>query len=223
MRNFMSNTRFMLLWGLGSIASLFSAIVVGFLLFVVIGLIVSAIMGEGLANLTPVFAMLIVGIWFGGVGMVMGWTVGGIQKAILRMHTREPWRGWLVSSAIGGFVGVIGTFAILASQIAGHFLMQVLPTPDTILWWFFQFILIFFGSLGLCQMFALRQYSRGAWVWILANLVAGVVLYSLVAFGWLSFITTPPLAIVAGFLVAAAPGIVTGFVLVWLMNSNWRS
>lgn len=222
MRNFMSHTRFMLLWGLGSIASLFSAIIVGVLLFLTLGFFITAYLGDGIANLTTPLTIGIVSMWFGSIGLSMGLVFGSIQKAILRMHTRAPWRGWLLSSAIGGLVGAVATVLILASQIIGHFLMQVIPAPDTLLLWGFQFILIFFGSLGLCQTFALRQYSQGAWVWIIANLVAGVVLYCLIAFGALSLVATPPLAILVGFLIASAPGIVTGFALVWLMNSNWR-
>ena len=99
---------------------------------------------------------------------------------------------------------------------------MVVPPPETLFWFGFQIAVILFGCLGFCQAFVLNYYVRGAWVWILANIVAGVVFFSLLAFGALSWAATPFITILLIFLIGAAPGIVTGFSLVWLVSTGWR-
>ncbi|MGB7339069.1 MAG: hypothetical protein WBC91_09280 [Phototrophicaceae bacterium] len=214
--------RFMLLWAFGSIASLFASAIVGFVLFIAGGLLIGTIWGSQTTAISSTTSLFILGLLFGIIGLAMGLIFGSIQKSILRGHTREPWRGWLISSSIGGSLGVIAIAAILTTQSMGYIMMSVMPPPDTLLWFAFQILIIFFGCLGLCQMIALRQYVHGAWVWILANLVAGIVFYALIAFGFISWAVTLWIAIGLGLFVAAAPGIVTGFVMVWLINANWR-
>lgn len=222
MRNLMTNTRFMLLWSLGSIVALFASAIVGFVLFMIGGFTAIAIWGEGIAELSADVALIFLAILFSSIGLAIGLVFGGIQKAMLRMRTREPWRGWLIASAIGGILAVDILAVLLFTEGAGYLMWTVMPPSETLFWFGFQIAVIFFGCLGLSQIFILNRYVRGAWVWILANMVAGVVLFSLLAFGALSLAVTPLLAIALIFFIAATPGIVTGFSLVWLISTNWR-
>jgi hypothetical protein len=74
----------------------------------------------------------------------------------------------------------------------------------------------------LAKCFVLWRHVRGAWTWVLANLVAGLVLFSLIAAGAFTWATTPLLTIAVVVGLAVAPAIVTGFAMVWLINMNWR-
>ena len=222
MRNLMTNTRFILLWSFGSIVSLFGSAIVGVVLFMIGGFAAIAIWGEDISMLSPGVALMFLTILFSSIGLAIGLVFGGIQKAMLRMRTREPWRGWLIASAIGGIIGVDTLAVLLFTETAGYLTWTVLPPPETLFWFGFQSSVILFGCLGFCQVFVLNYYVRGAWVWILANIVAGVVFFSLLAFGALSWAATPLIAILLIFLIGAAPGIVTGFSLVWLVSTGWR-
>lgn len=222
MQNLMSNMRFMLLWSLGSIVSLFSSAIVTFLLLTIAGFVAIAIWGEEITELSADSSLIFLAILFSSIGLVIGLIFGAIQKAILRMRTREPWRGWLIASAIGGVIAVDILAVLLFIQGAGYVMWMVMPPSETLFWFGFQIAVIFFACLALSQVFVLSHYVRGAWVWVLANIVAGVVLFSLLIFGALSMAVSPLITIILIFLVAASPGIVTGFSLVWLMSTNWR-
>lgn len=216
------SVRFMLLWALGSIVSLFASAIVGFMILIGGSLVITAIWGADLVTMSPTTGWLVLGILLAVIGLAMGAVFGGIQKSILRGYTNDPWRGWLISSSIGACLGVFAISAILSTQVTGYIMMSVLPPPDILLWFAFQILVIFFGCLGLCQMLALRQYVHGAWVWILGNIVASIVFYCLSVFGVASWAVTMWLAIGLGLLVMASPGMVTGFVMIWLINSNGR-
>jgi hypothetical protein len=60
----------------------------------------------------------------------------------------------------------------------------------------------------------------GAWTWILAHIVAGLVCFALLVgvAATNSFVLLLPLAVVF-----ASPAIVTGFALLWLFHFNARS
>lgn len=222
MRNLMTNTRFMLLWSAGSIVSLFASTIVSIVLLVAGGFVATFLFGEQSSAASPIALLLFLSVFFSSIGLASGLVFGSVQKTMLRMHTREPWRGWLIASSIGGVLGIDIVAVLLVVQGGGYLLWMVMPPIETLFWFGFQVAVVFFGCLGLSQMFVLWKFVRGAWVWVLANIVAGVVLYSLVAFGLLSLATSPLIVILLLFFVAASPGIVTGFALVWLISSNWR-
>ena len=79
-----------------------------------------------------------------------------------------------------------------------------------------------FGVLALAQTVVLWQHVHGAWTWVLANLVGGIVMFSLIAAGAFTWALSPLWMILIVLGLAAAPAIVTGFAMVWLINMNWR-
>ncbi|MGJ3237089.1 MAG: hypothetical protein ACFE0Q_00130 [Anaerolineae bacterium] len=220
MRTLMSNFQFMLLWSLGSIVSLFGTTIITVIIVLIASLLTLFNLNQLILSGTT--ALLILGVIATCIGLFSGLIYGNVQKTILRRHTREPWRGWLITSIVGHVVGFNLATALIFVQGIGYVTWAVLPSSETLMWFGFQVLVVIFGCVGISQMIALQQYVIGAWAWILANIVAGVVLFSLLAFGIFSWALTAPLVILSLFLVGASPGIVTGFAMVWLVASNWR-
>ena len=56
----------------------------------------------------------------------------------------------------------------------------------------------------------------------MANIVAAIVLFSLLSVGIITSVATPLFSILLLLAVCGTPGIVTGFSMVWLMENNWK-
>lgn len=222
MRNLMTNFRFVILWSLGSVVAIIMALIAGFLILSLGGMTLTAIFGEEAALQPVAILWIFLIVLFSSIGLSAGLIIGWIQKSVLRMRTREPWRGWLIASAIGGAIGFNAVVFILAFQGYGYVMWMVMPSIETLLWFGFQGLVIFYGSLGICQAFALSHYVRGSWTWVMANIVAAIVLFSLLSVGIISSVATPLFSILLLLAVCGTPGIVTGFSMVWLMENNWK-
>lgn len=222
MRNIMTNMRFMLLWIPGTIVALFATAIVGLIVLMGGGIAVAFVWGKEVELAPPVISLLVILLIFSVVGFFLGLIFGSIQKSLLRSRTRDPWRGWTIASIIGGIIGVDVTILLIGGQMAQSFLFLTLPPTETLFWLGFQVSVIPLGCLALAQMVVLWQHVRGAWTWVLANITAGIVLFSLIAFGAVSWAVTPFMSILAVAAIMAAPGIVTGFAMLWLINLNWR-
>lgn len=222
MHSFMSNTRFILLWILAMVVALFATAITGIVLMFG-GSLAIAYMSTHQAVLSRLPApTLITLIVFSVWGLWVGIIFGSIQKNLLRALTHAPWRGWLLAS-IGGMISGMLVLALLISGQATHMVMTLtLPNVNSLFWFGLQIAVIPLGCLGLVQSIVLGQYVRGAWTWTLANIVAGLVALSLILFGAFSWAVTPLMIIAVLLGVSAAPGIVTGFTLLWLLNFNRR-
>jgi hypothetical protein len=223
MRDAFNNFGFMLQWIAGAAFALFATIVSFIVIFFGGALILMLIFQQGPETVSPTVMIAYSIFSYSLMGLAFGLIYGTVQKGLLRSKTDEPWRGWLLASAVGGVLGVDITLMIIATQIAQYLQWMVLPPPDALFWIGLQAATIPFGILALAQCIVLWKYVYGAWTWVLANLVAGLVLFSLIAAGVLTWATSPlwMVAIVIG--LALAPAIVTGFAMVWLINMNWRS
>jgi hypothetical protein len=223
MRDAFNNFGFMLQWIAGAAFALFATIVSIIIIFVGGTMLLLFISQQQPENLSPTVAIVYSVVNYSLMGLAFGLIYGMVQKGLLRSKTDEPWRGWLIASAVGGVLGVDLTLLLIGGQVAQYLQWMTLPPPDALFWIGLQAATIPFGILALAQCLVLWKYVYGAWTWVLANLVAGLVLFSLIAAGVFTWATSPlwMVAIVIG--LALAPAIVTGFAMVWLINMNWRS
>jgi hypothetical protein len=75
---------------------------------------------------------------------------------------------------------------------------------------------------GICQASILWRYVNGAWAWVLANVVGGVVVFSLGIATASGAVVAPFSVLVTVLALSAAPCIVTGFAMLWLIHFNWK-
>lgn len=221
MRNVMSSFRFILLWIPATIFALVASLIsFGTVLFGG-SLVAMFIWGQndGVSGDGILIFMLIL---FSLMGLAMGLLYGNAQKALLRQKTDEPWRGWTIASVIGGIIGLDLTIMLVGRQVAEYLMWFVMPPPEMLFLLSIQITTIPFACIAFAQMFVLGRHVRGAWTWVLANIVGGLVLFSLLATGIFAMATTPLLSIAALLAIGAAPGIVTGFAMIWLLNFNWK-
>jgi len=222
MRDFMSNMRFMMLWILGMLVALFAAGVVSTIILLLGSVTAVAIWGEEVATANPASAFLFIVIFLSTIGLMAGWIFGSIQKMLLRSRTNEPWRGWIFASIIGGIIGIDVTVTLLMLQASQYIIWLVIPPPETLFWVGLQVAIIPIGCLSLAQMVVLWRHVYGAWTWVLANIVAGLAIFSLIVAGAASWAVTPLWSLFLGIVIVGTPGIVTGFAMVWLIQTNWR-
>jgi MFS family permease len=138
------------------------------------------------------------------VGGVIGWSVGTLQKLII--ETRLGWHasGWVFWSVVGGVIGltVLSFFAALLPRFTWDY------SPA-------YFMPIFITPVAVCQWWVLRRAVDQAYLWILANIAAG-----------LTFALIPEVfAGHAALVVLLAPmsqAALTGMMLIWLFEQRRR-
>ncbi|MCA9881972.1 MAG: hypothetical protein KC615_14520 [Anaerolineae bacterium] len=144
-------------------------------------------------------------------GGAIGFSIGVLQRYVLRNVLYWTADYWRVSSTIGGIIGaiVLGLLMLITDQyLLEDTLFTLAAMP------------IFATILGVAQMFALRVAVSHSWLWVLANLVGGLVFAglsmrnSLDPRAWGELIGTLGL----GILGAMAQGIVTGYILLFLFE-----
>lgn len=220
MRNVLTSMRFMLLWILGSVAALYTTIVTSLIIGFGSTLIATFIWTTGRREPGAIEMLIFSVIVYSLIGLAAGSIIGSIQKGLLRQKSGDSWRGWIIASVIGGVLAMNVTGFLIGRQIGALISTLTLPPKEVLLLIALQLLIIPPACLSLCQSAVLSQYVRGAWVWVLANVVAGVVLFSLAATaiggGVLSALTIVGLVL----LLSAAPGIVTGFAMLWLILFN---
>lgn len=222
MHRLMSSFRFMLLWIPATIFALVASLVAFAVILFGGSLLAMLIWGEEI-TLAPVTILLAYSfVMYALMGLAMGFLYGSVQKALLRQKTDEVWRGWRTASVIGSIIGVVITIVLIGGQLAQYITWLVLPPPEALLIIGLSALTIPFACMSMAQFFVLRQHVDGAWTWILANIVGGIVMFSLIATGVYSIAATPLLTLIALLAVSAAPGIVTGFAMLWLLNFNWK-
>lgn len=214
MRTFLTGTRFALLWILGTI---FALAVTG-LVAALLG--VSAMLGGALLwgrsggtpnpNTLLILTVLLTSILGGSFGLFLG----SVQKSLMRQMTGDAWRGWLIASAAGGIFGVTATVFLIRSEAELLLTLRPLEIVQAV---GLQLFAVPFLCMGLAQWPALMHNVRNAWLWVLANLAAGLAMYGLLAGGLFSGVVSVLIGLGLLALLAAAPGIVTGFTMLWLL------
>jgi hypothetical protein len=221
MQKVMSSFRFILLWIPATIFALIASLI-SFATILFGGSIVAIYIWGQEEVISGNGILIFMLVLYSMMGVAMGLLYGSLQKALLRQKTDEPWRGWTTASVIGGIFGINLTIILVGRQVAEYLLWFVMPPPEMLFLLGIQVTTIPFACISFAQMFILGQHVRGAWTWVLANIVAGLVLFSLIAAGIFSIGTSPLLSIAALLALSAAPSIVTGFAMIFLLNFNWK-
>lgn len=142
-------------------------------------------------------------------GAAVGYCAGTSQLNLMRDHLKWQPKNWIHWSTIGG---TLGSFAVLMITITFR---QTMPSITQLMIAMPLFALCY--SLG--QWWTIRESTREAWMWILGNVVGGIV------FSGLLFLNQPDMTIygwqkvwmVAMWAFAVlGQATVTGIVLLWL-------
>jgi len=223
MRNIISSVRFMLLWVVSSVFSLFTILIVSVILVAIFGVIGGILWVARQHTPTLMEVIIFNTILYTIIGIVMGLLLGVSQQYLIRLKSGEAFRGWVLASTIGSVIGANATFYVLAHQIA-EFSFTNLPPKEMLIFYAFELVLIPLLCLSFVQMLVLWQYVRGVWTWVVAHLVGGLVLVSLVAAGLTHITNIAVASTLYGTLlllfVSAVPGIITGFTMLWLLLFN---
>ena len=155
-----------------------------------------------LVNILSTVAILII------PGAVIGYMVGDFQRNLVRDLLGWDLTPWIKYSIMGGVIG--GLSVIAGMMLFGTYL------PERIQWMIT--LPLFILPLSACQWWVLRQTTRDAWMWILGNVVAGIVFSGLFfSTQTMPFVLAEPLSSLFTWLIAAGSlGIITGIVMLWL-------
>lgn len=224
MRNLLTGTRFMALWIAGSIIVVMVMAIVSVLLLLLFSAIATAIWANqqrapGLVDglvFTLVLCSLIGG-WFGV-------SAGNLQKFLLRQKSGESFHGWVWASIAGAVLGINAMVFIVGAQLLPEIGSSMTIRNAKLIFLMMQVAIIPLAIMSIAQLPILWRYVRGAWTWVLANVVAGIVLISLLLAGSSSITSGwgTPAGVFLLLAMIASPGIVTGFAAVWLLVNNSR-
>ena len=222
MRNVLTSMRFMLFWILGSVLALYGTVVLTIIILFASSLVAAFIFMITQQELTVFAAVLFTAVVWSIIGLLLGLIVGSVQKSLLQQKTEESWQGWIIASALGGIIGLNITGFTVGRQIMTLIATLTIPPKEAILLLGLQLLLIPLATIGICQASILMRYVNGAWAWVLANVVSGIVVVSLGIATATGAIVAPFSVLITMLALSAAPGIVTGFAMLWLINFNWK-
>ncbi|MCU0511639.1 MAG: hypothetical protein MUE40_03620 [Anaerolineae bacterium] len=145
------------------------------------------------------------------LGGSIGYSLGHIQRYLLRRHLYWTADGWRRASVVGGVVGGLaagGAVSLLSDAARLNDMWLLLPMP------------VYITVVSVFQWAALRPATRQAWLWVLANLVGGLVYSGLIV------MNQPPAysrtyeetTLLLFGLAVLAQGFITGFVMLWLFE-----
>jgi hypothetical protein len=214
--------RFMLFWILGSVIALYGTIVLAVIVIFMSSLVAAFIFMMTQQELTVIGAMIFTISVYSLIGLLMGLIIGSVQKSLLCQKTDVSWQGWMIASALGGVIGLNITGFTVGRQIMTLVATLTIPPKEAIIILGLQLLVIPLATLGICQASILWRYVNGAWAWVLANVVGGVVVFSLGIATASGAVVAPFSVLVTVLALSAAPGIVTGFAMLWLIHFNWK-
>lgn len=151
-------------------------------------------------------------------GIVVGYTVGDRQENLIDTHLRWTLRGWtrwsMAGGLIGGFLVIIKTLFLETLTSHQFLLMSNMP--------------IYVLCLSIAQWQILRQVAREAWLWILGNVVGGIVFSGVLFLNQPSAELPAYIWIVLGLwgLATLAQGAITGILILWLYDrpiNEWNN
>lgn len=143
-------------------------------------------------------------------GTTIGYCVGDLQRNLIRTQLHWHTGGWLRWSVFGGLFG--GVLAVGGAWLSAGLFSERIQ-------WMLLMPLFAFG-LSLGQWWVLRRLTDESWMWVLGNVVGGIV------FSGLLFMNQPdptdPYHSIWGLLLwlvaVLAQGVITGIVLLWLYD-----
>jgi hypothetical protein len=161
----------------------------------------------------------IVVVGFTSIGVILGLVWGSLQKLVMSQKYQMEFRWWRRLTTLGGGVGMALSAVALSVPIKLALLNMRLPDYRIFLFYGILPILIPLVCIGIAQFFVLNRYVHGAWAWILANIVGGLVMYALL----FALVTSGIAVLIVPVLFAlASPAIVTGFAILFLFHFNPR-
>ena len=163
-------------------------------------------------TMSDIFILLSVAVFGGAVSL----SVGLLQARMVKRHFHIELQSWKRASAIGG---AVATLAVLFTMVALDAHMNAyswqlrefggFQTMDTIM--HIAPMTLYVSIMSVVQAFVLRRYVRDAWLWILANAVAGFM-FSMV------FVNAFSPSVWNWLLAAIAQGAITGFAMLWMLT-----
>ncbi len=145
-----------------------------------------------------------------GVGASIGLMTGYLQQQVIRQ-----WFGWehskwlwvnLLGGALGGGALILLDFLFGPRNTYSYTLLYSVPME---IW-----MVIFVACLSSAQAIVLRKRIKGVWLWVLANIVGGLV--------WGGVLTSNPRGemLVLWAIGTIAQAGITGWALLWLFHST---
>lgn len=150
------------------------------------------------------------------IGAIMGGCLAFLQRWLLRTKlywAADKWTRWTI---LGGAVGA--SIAVLASII-----METLSPSFYFYDEFWLYLLpVFLGVVSIFQALALRHAVKQSWLWIIANIVAGMVFAGVLTGNELNYIDPFSGWIVLGIgvLSVTSLGLITGFTMLFLFEKK---
>lgn len=204
----MSTVRFYILWSLTGLFMTVSVSLVSMISLLAVTFLPTRV--YLVWKITPFDLGLFVMTIF--VSIISSWMIGGFQQKLLRSLTDDVWIGWVKASILGGILGgIVGYFLMAGVYQMYHFFLDEPP------------IMLMISGLGFsilgsacAQATLLRRDVEQSWLWVVAHIVATVVVMA---------IFNAPLSnfMISFLIIGFAPGMITGFVMVWLLRFNRRS
>lgn len=144
------------------------------------------------------------------VGATIGLVTGYLQRHVMRQWFGWEHRKWLWVNLLGGALGggllILLDFLSYRQNTYGYTVLYSLPME---IW-----MPIFVACLSSMQSLVLRKRINGVWLWILANVVGGLV--------WGGVLTSNPRGevLVLWAIGTIAQAGITGWALLWLFHST---
>jgi len=151
-----------------------------------------------------------------GFGGIVALTVGILQANVIKRYFHFELKYWKRATAIGGLVGApVTAFALFG--LYDYMYANYMPLFNSGQFEAYNVLLnalpmvMYVTVMSVVQVVVLREYVRNAWLWILANAVAGFM------FSMLVTVTFRP-GFIDWFLAAVAQGAITGFAMLFLLH-----
>lgn len=198
--------KFLRHWMLNCVTVYPIALMLGFLIWLPLGIIQHWLSAHaGLTDLADAFMTVTLLVLPGGVA---GYCIGQAQLEVIRDTLK--WQiddDWLLYSALGGVVG--GIVVILLWSLQADF-----ASIEALAFWMMP---IFLTCLSVSQALVLRKYAHSDWLWILANVTAGLIFSSILLRTTLHIpdLYFRPTVIILWLIAALAQGAVLGYVMLW--------
>lgn len=147
-------------------------------------------------------------------GVLIGFSVGWLQRQVMRARLLWPAPRWVMVSALGGAVGTV-----LALETV-PLIMQRQLYDTTELGRLLMFMLPIAVPMAVGQWWVLRRVVRDAWLWIAANVLGAV--------GWAMMgsaisVGTPGRDLLLALTMPLAQAAITGMAIIWLFERQLRS
>lgn len=198
--------KFLRHWMLNCVTVYPIALMLGFLIWLPLGVIQHWL--SDYAGLSGLADVLMTVTLFVLPGAVAGYSVGQAQLEVIRDTLK--WQiddDWLWYSALGGVVGSV--MVVMMWAHLGDFVVL-----ETLSFWMMP---VFLACLSVAQALVLRKYAHSDWLWVLANVTAGLI-FSSILFRTTLYIPDVyfrPTVIILWLMAALAQGAVLGYAMLW--------